>query len=182
MNTVSVNADDDVAAMVSAFGSGLAECKGRLSLLVRFEVDKDDAGKVEEVGDVPDLELDTGTRKILDAEKAGLWKRVDMALTDKVRRAARIDLAHEIATVRNAIAKPHQKEDLILHISVGQVRPQQVYSTAQGLITDVAIDGAAQAEGHVKIETGLHRAMAPEMQATKAPNKEAAETTLPESR
>ena len=129
---------------------------------------------------VPDLELDTGTRKMLDAEKAGLWKRVDMALTDKVRRAARIDLADEIATVRKAIAKPHQTEDLVLRIGVGQVRPQQVYSTAQGLITDVAIEGAAQAEGHVKIDSGRQRARAPEMQPTKAPNKE--EATLPESR
>jgi quinol monooxygenase YgiN len=46
MNTAPTDADD-VAAMIKAFGSELAHPEGRLSLLVRFEVDKDDAAKVE---------------------------------------------------------------------------------------------------------------------------------------
>ena len=102
---------------------------------------------------IPDLQMDTETRKMLDAEKAGLWSRVDQALKDKVRRAARIDLADQIAAVRNAAAGHHKATDLALDIGVVQVRPQQVYATAQGLMTDLAVEGTAKADGRLNVDT-----------------------------
>ena len=75
---------------------------------------------------VPDVQMDTETRRMLDAEKAGLWNQVDQTLKEKVRRAARLDLADQIAAIKKAVGGPHKTKELT-DISAGQIRPQRVF-------------------------------------------------------
>ena len=101
---------------------------------------------------VPDLHMDIETRRMLDAEKSGLWNQVDQALKDKVRRAARVPLADQMTGVKKAVAGSHKTGDLTLDVAVAQVRPQRVYATPQGLLTEVAIEGKAKADGPMNLQ------------------------------
>ncbi len=86
---------------------------------------------------------------MLDAEQAGLWNQVDQALKEKVRRAARLDLADQIAAIKKAVGGPHKTKELTLDINAGQIRPQRVYSTPQGLLTELIMEGTAKADGRM---------------------------------
>ena len=81
---------------------------------------------------VSDMQMDIETRRVLDAEKAGLWNQVDQDLKDKVRRAARIDLADQITAVKKAVGSPHKAGDLALDIAPGQLRPKACIQCLRG--------------------------------------------------
>ena len=101
---------------------------------------------------VPDLQMDTETRRLLDAEKAGLWNRVDHVLKDKVRQAAQIDVGDQVTAVKNAVAGPHKAKDFTLDISVSQIRPQRVYTTGEGVVMDLLLEGTAKDSGRMNAQ------------------------------
>jgi hypothetical protein len=101
---------------------------------------------------LPDLQMDLETRSVLDEMKFGLWQRIDALLKNDLQRVARIDLADQLTQLRRAAAGEHKLDGLTIVISVNNVQPQAVYSSPQGLTTDVAMEGNAQAKGRLELE------------------------------
>ena len=128
---------------------------------------------------VSDVQLDIETRRALDAEKAGLWNQVDQALKDKVRRAARIDLADQTAAVKKAVGGRHKPGDVMLDLVVSELRPQRAYATPHGLITEVSIEGSAKAEGRMHVQadsSGVNKPTQPTRTTTEQPPQDASTT------
>ena len=103
---------------------------------------------------IPDLRLDPESRRMLDAIEPGLGSTVEEKMTWKVRDASNIDLSDRIAMVQTAVSSPYQTGDVTVTITPVSLRPGEVYSTPQGLVTDVTMEATGNAVGKFYIVQG----------------------------
>lgn len=95
--------------------------------------------------------MDPETWRMLERVDAGLGARVDQRMTPRIRDAAYINLTGRIAYVQNAVPYPYRNRDMTVTLQPVRLAPEHVYSTPQGLVTDVTMDTTADAEGRFHI-------------------------------
>jgi hypothetical protein len=100
---------------------------------------------------IPDLQMDSETKRMLDHIDAGLGARADQRMTPRIRDAAYINLTDRIAYVQNAVSYPYRNRDMTVTFQPVRLAPENVYSTPQGLVTDVTMETTANAEGRFYI-------------------------------
>jgi hypothetical protein len=103
---------------------------------------------------IPDLRMDAETRRALDSISSGLSRRVDQRLTPDLREASYVDLSDRLGYVQNAFATPYQMGDTSVVFRPIRLQPGQVYSTPQGLVTNVTMETSADAQGRFYIIQG----------------------------
>lgn len=100
---------------------------------------------------LPDLQMDLETRRLLEEEESGLSRKIDVALRDKLIRAARIDVTDDITRAKRVLSGPHKGEAFVLDLELSQGKPERVYATPQGLLTFITFDGRARMEGSLPV-------------------------------
>src|SRR5262249_45141246 len=103
---------------------------------------------------IPDLRLDPESRRMLETIEPGLGSTVEQKMTWQVRDASNIDLSDRIAMVQTAISSPYQTGDVTVTITPVSVRPGEVYTTPQGLVTDVTMEATGNAVGKFYVVQG----------------------------
>jgi len=105
-----------------------------------------------------DIEMATESKTALDQIKAGYWKMVDHELKPRLQKAAMIDLSPQMGTVRSALSAQHKSGWLQLNLLVARQEAGQVTSTQDALVTEVILEGTANATGQVPVEQALQGA------------------------
>ena len=103
---------------------------------------------------IPDLRLDPESRRMLDTIDPALGSTFEQKMTWKVRDASNVDLSDRIAMVQTAVASPFQTGDMTVTLTPVSLRPGEVYSTPQGLVTDVTMEATGNAVGKFYIVQG----------------------------
>jgi len=103
---------------------------------------------------IPDLQMATESKQMLDDIKAGYWQLIDEQLRDKVQTAARVDISDRIAKMRTAMTGTHKSGDLTMDVHLARQQPQRAYSTPGVLVADILFEGTASASAVVAMETG----------------------------
>ena len=103
---------------------------------------------------VPDLQMDTASKKMLDSVKVGYWQLVDSELKPKVQTAAKVDLSERLVTMRAAMTGQHKTGDLTTEMKILRQQAQRAYSTPDALVADILFEGTASATGRLTVESG----------------------------
>jgi len=102
---------------------------------------------------LPDLQMASESKKMLDDIKIGYWQLIDQQLRDKVQAVARVDLSDRIAKMKTAMIGTHKSGDLTMDVAMARQQPQRAYSTPGALVADILFDGTASASAPVAMET-----------------------------
>ena len=78
---------------------------------------------------IPDLQMASESKTMLDTIKVGYWQQVDQALRNKVQTAARVDLSDRIAQMQSAITGTHASGEVTTVMTMARQQPQRAYST-----------------------------------------------------
>lgn len=103
---------------------------------------------------VSNLEMDTASKKMLDAVKVGYWQLVDSELKPRIQAATRADLSERLVTMRAAMTGQHKTGDLTTDMKILRQQGQRVYSTPDALVADILFEGTASATGPLAVENG----------------------------
>jgi len=112
--------------------------------------------RLEGVGSVltlPDLQMASESKVMLDNIKVGYWQQVDQSLRNKVQTAARVDLSDRIAKMQSAITGTHTSGEVTTVMTMAQQQPQRAYSTPEALVADILFEGTASVTAPVAMET-----------------------------
>ena len=102
---------------------------------------------------IPDLQMASESKTMLDGIKVGYWQLVDQSLRDKIQRAARVDLSDRIAKMQSAITGTHTSGDVTMAMTMARQQPQRAYSTPGALVADILFEGTASGTAPVAMET-----------------------------
>ena len=103
---------------------------------------------------VPDLQMDTASKKMLDSVKVGYWQLVDNEVRPKVQAATKIDLSERLVTMRAAMTGQHKTGDLTTEMKILRQQAERAYSTPEALVADILFEGTASATGRLSVESG----------------------------
>ena len=103
---------------------------------------------------VPDLQMDTASKKMLDSVKVGYWQLVDSELKPKVQTAAKVDLSEQLVTMRAAMTGQHKTGNLMTEIKILRQQAERAYSTPDALVADILFEGTESATGRLMVESG----------------------------
>ena len=112
--------------------------------------------RLEGVGSVltiPDLQMASESKTMLDNIKVGYWQLVDQSLRGKLQTAARVDLSDRIAKMESAITGTHTSGDVTTAMTMARQQPQRAYSTPGALVADILFEGTASVTAPVAMET-----------------------------
>jgi hypothetical protein len=101
-----------------------------------------------------DLQMDSESRRQLDAVREGYWRKIDPGLKALIRSSGIVDLTEPIAQLRRAVSQPHPADDLSINWRVTRQQPERVVSTGNGLVADILLEGTAQGDGRVSVDGG----------------------------
>jgi hypothetical protein len=102
---------------------------------------------------IPDLQMASESKTMLDNIKVGYWQVVDESLRPKLLRAARVDLSDRIAKMKSAITGTHTSGNMTMETMMMRQEPQGAYSTQRALVADVLFEGTARVTAPVALET-----------------------------
>jgi hypothetical protein len=102
---------------------------------------------------IPDLQMASESKTMLDNIKVGYWQLVDQSLRDKIQTAARVDLSDRIAKMQSAITGTHTSGDVTTAMTMARQQPQRAYSTPGALVADILFEGTASVTAPVAMET-----------------------------
>lgn len=102
---------------------------------------------------IPDLQMASESKKMLDDVKIGYWQLLDQQLRDKLQAAARVDLSDRIAKMKMALTGTHTNGDLTMDVAIARQQSQRAYSTPGTLVADILFDGTASASARVAMGT-----------------------------
>ena len=103
---------------------------------------------------VPDLQMDTASKKMLDSVKVGYWQLVDNEVRPKVQAATKIDLSERLVTMRAAMSGQHKTGELTTEMKILRQQAERAYSTPEALVADILFEGTASATGRLSVESG----------------------------
>ena len=103
---------------------------------------------------VPDLQMDTTSKKMLDSVKIGYWQLVDSVLKPKVQTATKVDLSEQLVTMRAAMTGQHKTGSLMTEIKILRQEAERAYSTPDALVADILFEGTEGATGRLTVESG----------------------------
>jgi hypothetical protein len=101
---------------------------------------------------IPDLQMASESKQMLDNIKVGFWQLVDGSLRPALQRAARVDLTDRIAKMKAAITGRHTNGDMTTEITLMQQQPQRAYSTPRAIVADILFEGTATVTAPVAME------------------------------
>jgi hypothetical protein len=101
---------------------------------------------------IPDLQMASESKTMLDNIKVGYWQLVDGSLRPALQRAARVELTDRIAKMKAAITGRHTNGDMITEITLMQQQPQRAYSTPGAIVADILFEGTANVSAPVRME------------------------------
>jgi hypothetical protein len=102
---------------------------------------------------IPDLQMASESKTMLDNIKVGYWQQVDQSLRNKVQTAARVDLSDRIAKMQSAITGTHTSGEVTTAMTMAHQQPQRAYSTPGALVADILFEGTASVTAPVAMET-----------------------------
>lgn len=102
---------------------------------------------------IPDLQMASESKTMLDNIKVGYWQLVDQSLRPALQRAARVDLTDRIAKMKAAITGRHTSGDVTTEMTMMQQHPQRAYSTPGALVADILLEGTASVTAPVTMAT-----------------------------
>ena len=102
---------------------------------------------------IPDLQMASESKTMLDNIKVGYWQLVDQSLREKLQRAARVDLSDRIAKMQSAITGTHTSGDVTTAMTMAHQQPQRAYSTPGALVADILFVGIASVTVPLAMET-----------------------------
>lgn len=101
---------------------------------------------------IPDLQMASESKTMLDNIKVGYWQLVDESLRPFLQRAARVDLTDRIAKMKAAITGRHTNGDMTTEMTLMQQQPQRAYSTPGAIVADILFEGTAGVTAPVALE------------------------------
>ncbi len=102
---------------------------------------------------MPDLQMASESKTMLDDIKVGYWQIVDQQLRDKLQTATRVDLSDRIARMKSAITGTHPSGDVTREMTIAHQQPQRAYSIPGALVADILLEGTATVTAPVTMET-----------------------------
>ena len=102
---------------------------------------------------IPDLQMASESKTMLDTIKGGYWQLVDQSLRDKIHRAARVDLSDRVAKMQSAITGTHTSGEVTTAMTMVHQQAQRAYSTPGALVADILFEGTASMNAPVAMET-----------------------------
>jgi hypothetical protein len=102
---------------------------------------------------IPDLQMASESKTMLDNIKVGYWQLVDESLRPALQRAARVDLTDRIAKMKAAITGTHTSGEVTTAMTMTRQQPQRVYSTPGALVADILFEGTASVTAPVALDT-----------------------------
>jgi hypothetical protein len=112
---------------------------------------------------MPDLQMASESKIMLDNIKVGYWQLVDEALRPQLQTAARVDLSDRIAKMKSAITGTHTSGDMTTAMTMARQQPQRAYSTPGALVADILFEGTASVTAPVALETSPAAEQRPSM-------------------
>jgi hypothetical protein len=103
---------------------------------------------------LPDLQMASESKTMLDDVKVGYWQLVDQQLRDRLQAAARVDFSDRIAKMKTAMTGSHKSGDVTIDVAMAKQQAQRAYSTPGALTADILFEGTASASAPVAMETG----------------------------
>jgi len=102
---------------------------------------------------IPDLQMASESKTMLDTIKVGYWQLVDQALRNKLQASARVDLTDRIAKMQSAITGTHTSGEVTTAMTMARQQPQRAYSMPGALVADILFEGTAGVTAPVAMET-----------------------------
>jgi len=102
---------------------------------------------------VPDLQMASESKAMLDGVKVGYWQMIDQQLRDKLQTVARVDLSDRIAKMKTAMTGTHRTGDLTMDVQMARYQAQRAYSTPGALVADILFEGTASATAPIAMES-----------------------------
>jgi hypothetical protein len=102
---------------------------------------------------IPDLQMASESKTMLDTIKVGYWQLVDQALRNKVQASTRVDLTDRIAKMQSAITGTHTSGEVTTAMTMARQQPQRAYSIPGALVADILFEGTAGVTAPVAMET-----------------------------
>ena len=102
---------------------------------------------------IPDLQMASESKTMLDNIKVGYWQLVDESLRPALQRATRVDLTDRIAKMKAAITGTHTSGDVTTAMTMAHQQPQRAYSTPGALVADILFEGTASVTASVAMES-----------------------------
>ncbi len=101
---------------------------------------------------VPDLQMANESRTAIDSIRLGYWQTVDRGLKNRLRQAMVTDFSAQVDRMKQVMTGKHTSGNTTMDVLVTGQQPDQAYSTPQGLVATILLQGTASAASKVTLE------------------------------
>ena len=101
---------------------------------------------------VPDLQMANESRTAIDSIRLGYWQTVDRGLRNRLKQAVATDFSAQVDRLRQVMTGKHTSGNTTMDMLVTGQQPDQAYSTPQGLVATILLQGTASATSKVTVE------------------------------
>ena len=92
------------------------------------------------------------SRTAIDSIRLGYWQTVDRGLKNRLRQAMVTDFSAQVDRMKQVMTGKHTSGNTTMDVLVTGQQPDQAYSTPQGLVATILLQGTASAASKVTLE------------------------------
>ena len=92
------------------------------------------------------------SRTAIDSIRLGYWQTVDRGLRNRLKQAVATDFSAQVDRLRQVMTGKHTSGNTTMDMLVTGQQPDQAYSTPQGLVATILLQGTASATSKVTVE------------------------------